>query len=163
MVVKLDTMMTLSFFFLLVALCHNISALDEGASPLRPRISAAIRDDAFPGKEGARSSSITGFVDNSSWIGSEKARHGKDRIAKQPGKSSPAVDVIVSVRSVHGAREFWVSFLEFWPPDLGDLYIVVDYAFGNSTEWFEFKHCLTASPGYTPKFAVLEAEVGSII
>lgn len=159
MVVKLDTMMTLSFFFLLVALCHNISALDEGASPLRPRISAAIRDDTFPGKEGARSSSITGFVANSSWIGSGKARHGKDRIAKQNGKSSPAVDVIVSFRSVHGSRDFWVSFLEFWPPDLGDLYIVVDYAFGNSTEWFEFKHCLTASPGYTPKFAVLEPEV----
>ena len=159
MVVKLDTMMTPSFFFLLVAWCHDISALDEGVSPLRSRVSAAIRDDTFSGKDGARSSSITGFVSNSSSTGSEKARHGKDRIAKQNGKSSPAIDVIVSFRSVHGSRDFWVSFLEFWPPELGDLYIVVDYAFGNSTEWSEFKYCLTASPGYTPKFSVLEPEV----
>jgi hypothetical protein len=74
--------------------------------------------------------------------------------------AGPMVDVVVSFRSVRRSRDFWIGFLEFWPPDVGDLYIVVDHQFGNTTDWLDFQRCLSAAPGYTPRFAVLQAEVG---
>ena len=88
-----------------------------------------------------------------------------EELVVAPGdrRRRPMVDVVVSFRSVRRSRDFWVSFLEFWPPDLGELYIVVDQAYGNSTEWRTFQRCLAAAPGYTPHFAVLDAEVSSAI
>ena len=72
-------------------------------------------------------------------------------------RAHPIIDAVVSFKSVRESRDFWAAFLEQWPPALGDLYIVVDEEYGNTTEWIIFKNCLSKT-SYVPKFAVLQKE-----
>jgi|Dee2metaT_26_FD_contig_41_487780_length_1604_multi_4_in_0_out_0_1 hypothetical protein len=78
-------------------------------------------------------------------------------ISARAKRETPIIDAVVSFKNVRDSREFWIPFLEQWPPGLGDLYIVVDEKFGNSTDWANFKACLSAT-SYVPKLAVLPKE-----